>query len=149
MSTWAMLRTHRDTATVEARGGRILGLALIVAACVSAGVVLWSTQTDAEGFTFRGTVVDGETGTPLEAAVVVVVWRGYEPNFAGTPAIPYKVVSSSPAPDGGFEVDHWAGIVRPGLLRRMWRSTNRDITPRWGAPWSGTLRCSGRPSSRW
>ncbi len=109
MNIWSLIRTHQITTTVKARGRCVLALALVVAACIVAGIAPWS-GAHANEFTFRGTVVDGETGAPAEGAVVVVVWRTYAPTlFTLGSATAYKVVEQVTGRDGAFEVDIWGG----------------------------------------
>lgn len=81
-----------------------------------AGVALWPAHPAAS--TFRATVVDGETGAPLERAVVIVVWRRCVPDLVHIDSpIPYQVEQVT-GPDGTFSVDVWPGRVSPGWCRR-------------------------------
>lgn len=104
--------------TVRATSRRAWNVAALVVIGALSGIALSPPRT--EGATFRGKVVDGETGDPLEGAVVVIVWHRF--SYVPLPhpvEIVDKVAEHLTDADGEFSAEASPGLIAPAFARRQ------------------------------
>lgn len=106
-----------EPATIAMMSQRAWRLAALLVIGVLGGVTPVPVRSEAAAF--HGAVVDGETGDPLEGAVIVVVWH----RFAYVPLphpvrIVYKVTEQLTVADGEFSVDVSPGLISPAFADR-------------------------------
>jgi hypothetical protein len=90
--------------------------AALLLAGVLSGLALSPAAATAD---FRGTVVDAQSGEPLEGAVVIVVWRRYPFGvFTHVSPIPYKTIETLTDTAGRFTADDSPGFAPPPFHSR-------------------------------
>jgi hypothetical protein len=97
---------------------RVSAAAGLFVAWAVAGITLMPSCLEAA--TFHGTVVDADTGEPLEGAVIVAIWmRHAQVPVMHSVAKPYKAVERLADAQGRFAADDSAGLFTFGFHSRQ------------------------------
>src|SRR5262249_25071544 len=105
----------RTADTMEGMRVRVRMIALVLGVA-TVGAVL--TAYPLEAWTFQGTVVDGDTGEPLERAVVVVVWHRGAIVALDSHTVVHGAIERLTDSRGEFRADDSAPLLLLGFKKR-------------------------------
>lgn len=105
---------RRAVDTIEMMRVPLRTIALVVSLSV-AGAVLTAPPSEAR---FQGTVVDGDTGEPLEGAVVVVIWYRSAVIALDSSTVIHKAAEWVTGSRGDFSADDSAPLLLFGFKQR-------------------------------
>ena len=89
--------------------------ALVLSFAVAGGLL---AATASEASTFQGMVVDGDTGEPLERAVVVVIWHRSAIFAFDSATVVHKAIERLTGPRGEFSADDSTPLMSLGFKKR-------------------------------